>query len=68
VSDFLEQDSRNSTPADLVNFGFETSLDALQAKKRLFAPDALILAPISSDPQGSLEQSYTLLSNQGDSF
>jgi hypothetical protein len=63
VSDFLEQDSRNSTPADLVNFGFETSLDALQAKKRLFAPDALILAPISSDPQGSLEQSYTLLSN-----
>ena len=45
----------------MVNFGFETSLDTLKTNMHLFRHDCLILCPLSSAPEGSLEQSYSLL-------
>lgn len=47
--------------ADVVNFGFEVSLDLLEAKRHLLNEEALVLAPLSASPGGSLEQSYSLL-------
>ena len=34
----------------------------------MLASEALILAPISSNPEGSLEQMYSLLEFKGESF
>ena len=44
-----------------MNFGFETSLDTLNTNLHLFSDPCLILCPLSSSPEGSLEQSYSLL-------
>jgi hypothetical protein len=52
-----------------MNFGFETSLSKLNKYQNfdnnscrgLLADDALIIAPLSSDPEGSLEQTYSLI-------
>ena len=57
MNDFLE-DKLKQTDIDILNLGFESSLGVLSSKKQLLADDALILAPISDDEQGSLEQSY----------
>ncbi len=58
MADFLENDPQTYTQgiaADLVNFGFETSLDILKEKQGLFTPDSLILAPLSSTKEGTKE-------------
>lgn len=44
-----------------MNFGFETSLDTLNTNLHLFNDNCLILCPLSTSPEGSLEQSYSLL-------
>jgi hypothetical protein len=65
----LETDNTlKESKVDLVNFGFETSLEQLQQRRSMFNPEALILAPISSNPEGSLEQMYSLLEFRGEMF
>lgn len=54
--------------ADLVNFGFETSLDTLTSNSHLFSDNSLILCPVSSAPEGSLEQTYSLVQFNNSSF
>ncbi|TNV86822.1 hypothetical protein FGO68_gene3735 [Halteria grandinella] len=72
VNDYLESEQKlkfkTQGPIDIMNFGFETSLEALETKRNLLASDALILAPISKDELGSLEQTYTLLQNSRQGF
>ena len=55
------QDAHALKQADLANFGFETSLEILREKNGMFGDKSLILCPLSSQPEGSLEQTYTLL-------
>jgi hypothetical protein len=53
---------------DLVNFGFETSMKTLESTKEILNDKALILAPISYNEHGSMEQTYTLLEYKNDTL
>ena len=55
VCDYLENRNASLGPADLVNFGFETSIDTLSVSPSLFSENSLILAPLSTTPSGSPE-------------
>lgn len=58
VCDYITESDKLSTQGrgfDIVNFGFETSMSALEKNKHIFNDKALILAPISLDDEGSLE-------------
>jgi hypothetical protein len=70
VNDLLDPSQRLRIPGkeDVVNFGFEVSLDLLQDKRHLLNEEALVLAPLSSEPGGSLEQSYSLLEYKNGAF
>lgn len=63
MNDLLDpsQTLRMPGKADIVNFGFEVSLDLLRDKAALLNEEALVLAPVSAAPEGSLEQTYSLL-------
>ena len=43
-------------------------MSALQQRKSILNQDVLVLAPISKDDEGSLEQTYTLLKFSNEKF